>query len=149
MTRFFESQSKAMAMCTMHDSKPSAFMRCVSLCLTVSRCNIYIFLSPALTRLDISYKWPTFKGPRPSAVMSRPSVPRSSSVTFSEESPISLSHACALAEWLSCQTADMKVLGSSAMHCMKELSRSSFNPCFTPPRSIVYLASGKLTCGTC
>ena len=53
----------------------------------------------------------------------------------------------AVAEWLERQTADAEVPGSSPHHGMEELSRSSFNHCFTPPRWNGYLALGNLSDG--
>ena len=44
---------------------------------------------------------------------------------------------CAVAKWLKRQTADAEVLSSS--RGMEELSRSSFNHCFTPSRCNGYL----------
>ena len=48
----------------------------------------------------------------------------------------------AVAKWLKRRIADAEAPGSSPNHCMEELSRSSFNHCFTPPRCNGYLALG-------
>ena len=53
----------------------------------------------------------------------------------------------AVAKWLERQTADTEVPGSSPNHGMEELSRSSFNHCFTPPRCNGYLTLGNLSDG--
>ena len=53
----------------------------------------------------------------------------------------------AVAKWLKRQTADAEVPGSSPNHGMEELSRSSFNHCFTPPRCNGYLALDNLSDG--
>ena len=53
----------------------------------------------------------------------------------------------AVAKWLERWTVDAEVLGSSQHHGMEELSRSSFNHCFTPPRCNGYLALGNLIDG--
>ena len=50
-------------------------------------------------------------------------------------------------KWLKCQTADAEAPGSSPNHSMEELSRSSFNHCFTPSRCNGYLALGNLNDG--
>ena len=47
----------------------------------------------------------------------------------------------AVAKRLERRTADAEVPGSSPNHGMEELSRSSFNHCFTPPRCNGYLAT--------
>ena len=53
----------------------------------------------------------------------------------------------AMAKWLKLQTANAEVPGSSPNHGMEELSRSSFNHCFTPPRCNGYFALGNLSDG--
>ena len=54
----------------------------------------------------------------------------------------------AMAKWLKRRTADAQVPGLSPNHGMEELSMSSFNHCFTPPRYNGYLALGNLSDGT-
>ena len=53
----------------------------------------------------------------------------------------------AVAKWLKRRIADAEEPGSSPRHGMEELSRSSFNHCFTPPRCNGYLALGNLSDG--
>ena len=53
----------------------------------------------------------------------------------------------AVAKWLKRQIADAEIPGSSPNHDIEELSRSSFNNCFTPPRCKGNLALGNLSDG--
>ena len=53
----------------------------------------------------------------------------------------------AVAKWLKRRTADAEIPGSSPNHGMEELSRSSFNHCFTPSRCNGYLALENLSNG--